>query len=118
MLFIMVSYFLKNFTEKPQKLEGNVDVSEICQTSCTLTWPKAEEINISGYIIQKQDVTKQETWTTLEKITDFETTTIQIRDLVESHQYLFRVATVNEYGLSEYIETEQPVLIKAPFGKS
>lgn len=43
--------------------------------------------------------------------------TMDVSKLNEDTQYEFRVCAVNVHGTSEPLDTEKPVLIKAPYGR-
>ena len=44
-------------------------------------------------------------------------TECDIQGLVENREYEFRVAACNDNGLSEYLQAENPIVAKLPFGK-
>lgn len=44
-------------------------------------------------------------------------TGIDVQGLTENQQYLFRVMAVNEFGQSEPLQAENPILAKMPFGE-
>ena len=45
-------------------------------------------------------------------------TTIDVQGLYENHQYLFRVAGVNENGVGDFLQAENPITAKMPFGRN
>ena len=46
----------------------------------------------------------------------FQECVTDIQGLVDGHQYLFRVSAVNQYGQSEPLKAESPIIAKMPFG--
>ena len=44
-------------------------------------------------------------------------TTLDVQGLYDNLQYLFRVAAVNENGVGEYLQAENAIVAKMPFGE-
>ena len=80
-----------------------------------ITWIEPEDnggSEITGYIIEKKDVTRR-SWQDSGKSTELQFT---ITKIIEGNQYLFRVAAENNYGVSDPIELTEPVIAKNAYG--
>lgn len=47
----------------------------------------------------------------------YQDTSIDVQGLYDNHQYLFRVAAINENGTGDFLVNESPIIAKMPFGK-
>ena len=70
---------------------------------------------ITGYIVEKKDVTKNRSWSEVNSPT--EELTFVVPKLLEGNQYLFRVSAQNMYGTSDPVELAEPVTAKNPYSK-
>ncbi|CAG5115701.1 unnamed protein product [Candidula unifasciata] len=106
----------KNPFDKPGTPQGPLEASEIDGESLTLNWkPPADDggENIANYIVEKRKAGTGR-W---QKVSSFLTKpTCQVRNLEPGTKYEFRVAAENPQGVSEYLETETPILAKLPYG--
>ena len=67
---------------------------------------------IANYVVEKRDK-KTGVW---EKVSDcVPSSPVTIKGLKEGHEYDFRVMAENQNGVSEPLQTEEPVLAKNPF---
>jgi hypothetical protein len=95
---------------------GPLDVSNITQHMCTLTWkvPAYDGgLRITHYIVERRDITMQH-WITVASYC--KETTFTVQGLTEGQEYLFRVMAVNENGMGPALEGLNPIKAKAPFG--
>ena len=82
-----------------------------------VTWSEPEDDGgapVSGYVIERRDVTQDE-WVESAQTEELCATLTQ---LVENHEYLFRVFAKNQYGLSEPATLQDPVTAKNPYSTS
>ncbi|RUS77262.1 hypothetical protein EGW08_014976, partial [Elysia chlorotica] len=106
-----------NVLDKPKPPTGPIEASDIDGESLTLTWnpPKddgGEKIN--NYIVEKRKAGTNR-W---QKVSSFlSKPTCQVRNLEPGTKYEFRVAAENSQGVSDFLETETPVLAKLPYGE-
>mgnify|MGYP001793341352 FL=1 len=92
--------------EKPEPPE-NVKVGETNEDSVTIYWePPADDGGkpVTGYIIEKRDMNRR-TWAPAGETSELKFTIVE---LIEGQGYMFQVKAVNEIGVSEPTETEQP----------
>ena len=68
---------------------------------------------ITGYKVEKCDF-KRKSYVKA-GTTDANTLTLKVTGLVEGNKYLFKVYAENEIGLSEPVESQEPVTAKLPF---
>lgn len=92
--------------DKPEPPE-NVKVGETNEDSVTIYWePPADDGGkpVTGYIIEKRDMNRR-TWAPAGETSELKFTIVE---LIEGQGYMFQVKAVNEIGVSEPTETEQP----------
>lgn len=70
---------------------------------------------ITGYIIEKQD-TKRGTWSSAGTV-PADKTCFTVNKLTEGNNYLFRVSSENEVGMSSPTDISTPVTVKSPYGE-
>lgn len=84
------------------------------KNGCKLKWGKPEDDGgkpITGYVVEKLD--KQTgRWAPVGRTNDTE---MDVKGLVEGHEYDFRVRAVNDEGESEPLETDKSIVAKNPF---
>ena len=94
---------------------GPLDVSDITPDTCTLTWrPPSDDggAPISNYVVERMDVSVG-VWI---KISSFvRTCSYNVFSLETNRRYLFRVRAENQYGVSEPLESEEPMTAKFAF---
>lgn len=100
--------------DKPQPPQGPLDVSDITPDNCSLAWrPPLDDGGspITNYIIEKMD--NSGIWT---KACSFvRNCHYDIMGLEANRKYSFRVRAENQYGISEPLETAEPITAKFPF---
>ncbi|XP_069132543.1 twitchin-like isoform X11 [Argopecten irradians] len=101
--------------DAPGKPEGPLEVNDITPDSCRLTWyPPRDDGGspITNYRVEKMDK-KYGNWESVSKYA--RGTSFEVMDLVEGHEYCFRVMAENEHGVSEPIETATSVVAQHPY---
>ncbi|CAJ0587388.1 unnamed protein product, partial [Mesorhabditis spiculigera] len=104
--------------DKPSPPQGPLDVSNIQANQVTLDWKPPEDdggVPIENYVIEKFD-TSQGRWVPALKVPGGQTTA-DVDNLLEGHEYKFRVAAVNSEGESIPLETFSPIIAKNPYDK-
>ncbi|XP_025833492.1 twitchin isoform X4 [Agrilus planipennis] len=100
--------------DKPQPPQGPLDVSDITPDNCSLAWrPPLDDGGspITNYIVEKLDVSG--IWV---KVSSFvRNTHYDVMGLEPNKRYSFRVRAENQYGISEPLETLEPITAKFPF---
>lgn len=99
----------------PSAPEGPMSVSEVCKNSCVLRWrpPKDDGgSDITHYIVEKQDEENMR-WIT---VGDCKGLTMRV-NLIENHDYKFRVRAVNRQGESLPLATTSSITAKDPYEK-
>ncbi|XP_021346443.1 twitchin-like isoform X8 [Mizuhopecten yessoensis] len=99
----------------PGSPSGPLAVSEITKSTCSLSWKPPRELGggkLSHYVVERQEIGKPYWVTVSSRCKD---TKQDVQGLVENHQYLFRVSAVNEFGQSEPLKAENPIVAKMPF---
>lgn len=95
---------------------GLPSISDVKQTSVTLSWTPSESdggSKIIGYIVEKKDMGR---WVKVNRSPVRETTMV-VTDLVEKNEYEFRVMAENKVGVGEPSAPSSRVVAKLPFGK-
>lgn len=100
----------------PSPPEGPLRPEEVTKSSCTLRWrpPKDDGgSEITHYVVEKMD-TDAMRWV---PVAECAGTNVRADNLIEGHDYNFRVRAVNKQGESLPLATHQPITAKDPFGK-
>jgi Immunoglobulin I-set domain/Fibronectin type III domain len=100
----------------PQPPEGPLKPDSITKSSCSLFWrpPKDDGgSEITHYTVEKLD-TENMRWVPVAEVTG---TTARVENLIEGHDYNFRVRAVNKQGESLPLTGREPITAKDPFGK-
>ncbi|CAF4929782.1 unnamed protein product, partial [Rotaria sp. Silwood1] len=95
---------------------GPIDINELTDTSCILSWKPPIRDNGSAiieYIIEQRFKTDP-SFIRIETVTPITECFHKIEDLLTNGEYEFRVAARNQAGLSAYSQTERSVVIRAP----
>jgi titin len=116
-----ITTYLKCFfflPETPSAPSGHLEVKEVSQNAVVLAWePPSQDggSKIRGYIIEKRSGRRPD-WTVASRIKGnvYEAT---VTNLVEGHDYFFRVLAENEVGVGYPLESDEKVVPKSPFGK-
>jgi titin len=102
----------------PPGAPRKVQVQDITTKACTLTW-KAPEFDggaeITGYYVERQQAFSTR-WTKVNK-KSIKSTKLDVTDLVELTEYMFRVVAENEAGPGKPSEATGVVVAKDPFSK-
>lgn len=105
--------------DRPSPPEGPLLIGEITPDSCVLTWMSPKDDGgspVTNYIVEKCNTKYPDRW---EKVSSFvRTTHYEVMDLVEGNEYKFRVRAENQYGVSDPLESDKPIVAKYQFGKS
>jgi len=94
----------------------NLRVTESSGQSVSLAWDKSASDGCSpivAYIVERRDASRNN-WVSVAR-TPAETTKATATNLWEGCDYLFRVASENVVGQSDYVELSKAVSAKPPF---
>jgi len=94
----------------------NLKIKEVTKDSVTLIWESPDSDGgapITGYLVERKDVTKT-AWVSAGR-TDSNTCYTTVQKLIENNEYLFQVAAENEIGQSDWTATKNPVKVKLSF---
>ncbi|XP_047102318.1 twitchin isoform X3 [Schistocerca piceifrons] len=101
--------------DKPLPPQGPLDVSDITPETCSLSWkPPLDDGGspITNYVVEKLDPASG-LWT---KVSSFvRSCHYDVIGLEPNRKYSFRVRAENQYGVSEPLETDQPITAKFAF---
>ncbi|WKY05591.1 hypothetical protein Q1695_006081 [Nippostrongylus brasiliensis] len=100
--------------DHPGEPRGPLDVSNVTKEGCDLAWKEPDDdggAEIDHYVIEKQDANTGR-WTACGESKD---TKFHVDDLVQGHEYKFRVKAVNRYGDSDPLEANKSIVAKDPF---
>ncbi|KAJ1363943.1 Twitchin [Parelaphostrongylus tenuis] len=100
--------------DHPDAPRGPLDVSNVTKDGCDLSWKEPDDDGgapVDHYVIEKQDANTGR-WTTCGESSD---TKFHVDDLVQGHEYKFRVKAVNRYGDSDPLEANKSIIAKDPF---
>lgn len=100
--------------DRPSPPQGPLDVVDVTPETCTLAWrPSADDGGspITNYVIEKID--QNGLWT---KVSSFvRSCHYDVMGLEPQRKYFFRIRAENQYGLSEPLELDEPVIAKYSF---
>lgn len=100
--------------DKPLPPQGPLDISDITPDNCSLAWrPPLDDGGspITNYIVEKLDTNG--IWV---KVSSFvRNTHYDVMSLEPNKKYSFRVRAENQYGISEPLESTEPITAKYPF---
>ena len=86
-----------------------------------MSWQQPESDGgspITGYVIEKRDSKSYTSrWVRAEQTTDNATSAI-LKNLIPGTELLFKVAAVNKFGTSDFLEMRKPVTVKSPYGRA
>ena len=97
----------------------DLQVGEIQRESIGVSWQAPEDDGgspITAYILEKKDA-KKTSWTNAGKAKPDQLSST-LTKLIEGNEYYVRVSAENEIGVSEPVQTKDPVKVKSPFGKA
>lgn len=101
--------------DKPAAPEGPLYITDICPDCCTLAWkpPKSDGgAPITNYVIEQMNV-KEGKW---ERVSSFvRNLHYTVGKLHPNEQYRFRVRAENQFGMSEPLESRDPITAKYQF---
>ncbi|EGT49285.1 hypothetical protein CAEBREN_29721 [Caenorhabditis brenneri] len=103
--------------DHPSSPRGPLDITNIVKDGCDLAWKEPEDdggAEISHYVIEKQDAATGR-WTACGESKD---TNFHVDDLVQGHEYKFRVKAVNRHGDSDPLEAREAIIAKDPFDRA
>ena len=81
-----------------------------------VTWDAPEDDGgspITGYKLEKRDAKKS----SYISAGSTETTELKITKLIEGNEYFIKVMAENSIGVSDPVETEEPIKARLPFGE-
>lgn len=100
--------------DRPSPPQGPLEVSDISPDTCTLAWKSPLDDGgspITNYVVEKLDANGL--WT---KVSSFvRGNHYEVMGLEANKKYYFRVRAENQYGLSDPLALEEPVLATYPF---
>ncbi|XP_067613922.1 twitchin isoform X10 [Eurosta solidaginis] len=105
------------FQDVPQP-PRNVDVIEVFQTSCKVTFNKPDDdggSEITHYIVEQQDLSKKQSWEVVAEVLPQRDLLKKIENLTPKKQYRFRIRAVNNIGPSEPAAFKNIILAKDPW---
>ncbi|GLH11531.1 Titin, partial [Gryllus bimaculatus] len=101
--------------DKPLPPQGPLDVSDITPETCSLSWkPPLDDggAPITNYVVEKLDPSTG-LWS---KVSSFvRSCHYDVIGLEPNKKYSFRVRAENQYGVSDPLETDQPITAKFAF---
>ncbi|UJR23285.1 hypothetical protein I4U23_026301 [Adineta vaga] len=95
---------------------GPIDIHELTDTSCTLTWKPPIRDNGSPIIeyILEQRFKSDPSFTRVETATPITECIHKLDELLTNGEYEFRIAARNQAGQSAYSQTDRAIHIRAP----
>ena len=108
---LYMSLLWLTFAAVPSPPEGPLRVSEITQTSVTISWSASQDnggLPITAYVIERRD-RRFTSWLRVDSVKPG-ITSYCIQNLVEGNEYLFRVYSENEEGSSEPLVSAEGVI--------
>ena len=106
--------FLQIFSGPPTPPEAPLEVSNVTNKTCTLSWRPPKDnggAELTAYVIWKKEHSST-SWTRVMTI-DANRTTCLVQHLNDKFTYMFRVCAENISGSSDYLESAEAVKLKA-----
>ncbi|CAF0817484.1 unnamed protein product, partial [Didymodactylos carnosus] len=104
-------------TAPPTSPQGPLEISNISKDHCTLSWkPPTDDggSKIQGYTIERRDVSKgTDQWIPVTQTC--KDLSFTVPNLLENHEYEFRVMATNENGTSEPLCSSSSIVAKLSF---
>uniref|UniRef100_A0A1B0CYV7 Uncharacterized protein n=1 Tax=Phlebotomus papatasi TaxID=29031 RepID=A0A1B0CYV7_PHLPP len=100
----------------PGAPEGPLRVDNVTKSGVSLSWKPPKDdggSEISHYVVEKMDAETMR-WV---PVGECQQPHIKADNLIEGHDYTFRVRAVNKQGESAPLATSQPITAKDPFGR-
>lgn len=101
-----------NFADVPSPPTAPLEIRQIAAHTVVISWGRPESDGgapLEGYRIAIRDA-KKTMWMEVGRV-NADVQKLNIRDLQENHMYLFRIFAKNEVGLSDPLESDEPVKI-------
>lgn len=106
-----------HFSDKPSIPRGPLEVKDVMEDSCTLSWRTPEDdggSKVTKYVIEARDMLALHgDWHIVQESNELYAS---ITKLQPRHSYHFRVKAVNRIGTSSPLQTVQSILAKNPYG--
>lgn len=112
--------FYKLFSSDVPSAPYDVDVNEIFQNSCVVSFKPSKDDGgspIMKYVIERLDLSLKSQWDSVGEVMAGEKCVYKVEDLIAKKEYKFRIRAVNKLGSSEPAMFGKPVLAKDPWGK-
>jgi hypothetical protein len=95
---------------------GPLDINELTDTSCVLSWKPPIRDNGSPIIeyVLEQRFKSDPSFTRVQTTTPITECFYRLEDLLTNGEYEFRVAARNQAGVSAYSQTDRSILIRQP----
>lgn len=110
------SFFLYTPIDRPGSPKGPLTAVDITGEELTLKWMAPEDNGgekINNYIVEKRKAGTKK-W---QKVSSFvNTPECLVKNLEPGTEYEFRVMAENSLGVSDALESSEPVLAKLPYG--
>lgn len=97
--------------------QGPLGIDDIQAHSVRLSWkPPTDDgaSEIIGYIVERREVSKAAWYTVDSRVVD---TSFVVKGLQENVEYHFKVTAENQFGISNSLKSEEPVVPKTPICK-
>ncbi|ODM93780.1 Twitchin [Orchesella cincta] len=104
--------------DRPGPPEAPLEYEEVTAQSVTLSWNRPRDdggSEITGYVIEKRDLTHGGGWVPAVNFVDPRNTHAVVPRLTEGTQYEFRVMAENLQGRSDPLTTDKPIIAKNSF---
>ena len=114
LIILLISYCFCCFSDRPSAPNGPFIATDIDGESLMLQWQPPKDGDVNNYILEKKKHGTNK-WT---KCSSFiNNPKFTVRNLEPGSEYDFRVMAENDQGVSDALETNEPVLAKLPYGK-
>ena len=101
----------------PDKPEGPLGVTHLTANSATVTWKKPLNDGgspITGYLIKRRDI-KRPVWVKCGRVGP-DVNSVMVKELAEGCEYAIQIFAENSEGLSEPLDSSDPIAPKKPKG--
>ncbi|CAF0741448.1 unnamed protein product, partial [Didymodactylos carnosus] len=99
------------------KVTGPLEISNVSKDHCTLSWKPPKDdggAKVQGYIVERRDTSRgADQWIPVTQAC--KDLSLTVPNLLENHEYEFRVMAINENGTSEPLRSSAPIVAKLPF---
>ena len=109
-----VAHIKVNVIGRPSAPEGPLKFDDMQANSVRVSWTTPKDnggTEILGYIVERRESSRVAWYTVDTRVVD---THLLVKGLQEGVKYHFKVTAENQYGVSESLKSDEPIIPKTP----